>query len=53
MAIVRDSVLAEMLGDFEHEAVFTVLRLESVQDRRQDGRRRNLTSMTAPITCVM
>ena len=30
-----DGVLAEMLGDFEHEAVAVVRRLERVQDRRQ------------------
>ena len=35
MAMVRTVDLAEMLGDFEHQAVAAVLGLERVQDRRQ------------------
>jgi hypothetical protein len=33
--MVRTVVFAEMLGDFEHQAVIAVLGLERVQDRRQ------------------
>ena len=35
MAMVRTVDLAEMLGDFEHQAVALVLGLQRVEDRRQ------------------
>ena len=35
MAIGAHGVLAQMLGDLEHQAVALVLRLQRVQDRRQ------------------
>ena len=47
-----DGVLAEMLRDFEHEAVAVVVGLERGQDRRQ-LRLSNVTSTTAPMTWLM
>ena len=35
MATVRTVDFAEMLGDFEHQAVALVLGLQRVEDRRQ------------------
>ena len=44
-------VFAEMLGDFEHQAVAAVRGLQRVQDRRQVSS--NCTSTTAPMTWVI
>ena len=51
MATVRTVDFAEMLGDFEHQAVALVRGLQRVEDRRQMVV--ECTSTTAPMTWVM
>ena len=49
--MVRTGVLAEVLGDFEDEAVAVVVGFERVQDCRQLTFFER-TSTTAPMTCA-